>query len=97
MGAIAAWMYKALAGIQMDESVPAFKKITIKPAFIKELQFAEGYHESVYGTIRSAWKRTGNKVQLDITIPKGCIASVVIPGQPAQQVAGGRHSFSFSE
>lgn len=97
MGAIAAWMYKALAGIQMDESAPAFKKIIIKPAFVKGLQFAEGYHESVYGTIRSAWKRTGNKVQLDIVIPAGCTASVLLPGQAARQVAGGKHSFSFTE
>ena len=97
MGAIAAWMYKALAGIQMDESAPAFRKIIIQPAFVKDLQFAQGYHESVYGTIRSAWKRTGNKVQLDIVIPVGCTATVLIPGQAAQQVAGGKHSFSFTE
>lgn len=97
MGAIAAWMYKALAGIQMDESAPAFKKIIIQPAFVKDLQFAEGHHESVYGTIRSTWKRTGNKVQLDIVIPAGCTASVLLPGQAAQQVAGGKHRFSFTE
>lgn len=97
MGAIAAWMYKALAGIQMDESAPAFKKIIIQPAFVKDLQFAEGYHESVYGTIRSTWKRNGNKVQLDVVIPAGCTASVLLPGQAARQVASGKHSFSFTE
>jgi alpha-L-rhamnosidase len=97
MGAIAAWMYKALAGIQMDETAPAFKKIIIKPAFVKDLQFAEGHHESLYGTIRSAWKRNGNKVRLDIVIPAGCTATVLLPGQPAAQVAGGKHSFSITE
>ncbi|ULT46136.1 hypothetical protein KRR40_09220 [Niabella defluvii] len=65
----------------MDETAPAFKKIIIKPAFVKDL-FAEGHHESLYGTIRSAWKRNGNKVRLDIVIPAGCTATVLLPGNP---------------
>lgn len=95
MGAIAAWMYKALAGIQMDGSTPAFKKIIIKPAFIKDLNFVEAHHQSVYGTIRSAWKREGHKILLNITIPATCTATVFLPGKPAQEVQGGSYSFSF--
>ncbi|MCH5600570.1 family 78 glycoside hydrolase catalytic domain [Niabella ginsengisoli] len=97
MGAIAAWMYKALAGIQMNETAPAFKKIIIKPAFIKDLDFVEASHQSLYGLIKSSWKRIGKTVQLNITIPSSCTATVILPNQPAKQVGGGIHNFSFNE
>lgn len=97
MGAIAAWMYKTLAGINMDPSATAFKKIIIKPAFIKDLDFVEAYHESFYGTIKSVWKRKKNAVTLDIEIPATCSATVMLPGGVVKEVKGGIHRFTFTE
>ncbi|WP_346237940.1 family 78 glycoside hydrolase catalytic domain [Niabella insulamsoli] len=97
MGAIAAWMYKYVAGLQMDERENAFKKIIIKPAFIKDLDFAEASHQSLYGTIRSSWKRIDGKLFLSVAIPASCTATIVGPGGAATEVAGGVHAFTYQE
>lgn len=95
MGAISAWMYKTLAGIQADPETPAFKKIKIKPAFIEGLDFVEAGYTSQYGLIKSSWKRDGKKITLKVTIPSTSTAVIEFPGQQTKEVGGGDHEFSF--
>ncbi|MFT3946083.1 MAG: alpha-L-rhamnosidase C-terminal domain-containing protein [Agriterribacter sp.] len=97
MGAISAWMYKTLAGINAADDAPAFRKIIIKPAFIKDLDFVDAGYMSQYGLIKSSWKREGEKLTLKVTIPSTCTAVIVFPGQQRKEVGGGDHEFSFSE
>lgn len=94
MGAISAWMYKTLAGINTDPAAPAFKKIIIRPAFADGLDWVEASHESQYGTIKSGWKRDGDRVTLNVTIPTGTTATVVMPGKTYKNVRNGEHIFT---
>lgn len=96
MGAIAAWMYKTLAGINVDPDEPAFKKVIIRPNFIGDLDFVEAAYESQYGPVKSAWKRDGQKITLNVTIPATSTATVILPGQKARQIKGGNHVFTVN-
>ena len=95
MGAIAAWMYKTLAGINKAEKTPAFKDIRIQPAFIPQLDFVKASYESQYGRITSEWKRTGKKIKFKVSIPAGCSSTIVLP-QETKIVNGGSYTFRLN-
>ncbi|WP_208585519.1 alpha-L-rhamnosidase [Gracilibacillus suaedae] len=76
-GAIGDWLYRKVAGIELDEEMPGFKHFTIKPYVGEGLDWVEAKLESMYGSIRSAWKKdeTGNW-HLEVTIPANTTAVV---------------------
>jgi alpha-L-rhamnosidase len=79
-GAIGDWMYRMVAGLDMDESEPAYKRIRIQPRIGgKELTYARTTHESMYGRIVSAWKITHEEVTVEVEIPVNTTAQVILP------------------
>ena len=78
-GEIGEWFYKALAGIRIDPSQPAYKNIIIKPNPVNDLTSAEGTLETVRGTVCSAWRKTGDCFELSVRIPANASADVYLP------------------
>ncbi len=78
-GEIAAWFYKALAGINPDPANPGFKHILITPHPVGDLTWASARHECMRGLIESRWTRQKGLFRLDLTIPANTSASVVLP------------------
>lgn len=68
-GEIGAWYYKALGGIHPDPENPGFKKIILKPNFVKGLDRFEARHTGPYGEIISAWSRSGDEINYRVVIP----------------------------
>jgi len=86
-GAIGDWMYRNIAGIQMDEREgEGYKKIIIKPCLNGKLDFARGSLESVYGTISVQWSKKNGKLQMDINIPANTTAVIYVPASNAQSI-----------
>lgn len=77
-GEIGAWMYKALGGIKPDPFQPGFKNILLHPYFVEGLKGFEATHQSLYGTIKSAWKRKGKKVSYEVTVPPNTTAMLTL-------------------
>ncbi|WP_245850758.1 glycoside hydrolase family 78 protein [Paenibacillus herberti] len=79
-GAIGEWMYRRVAGIDMDESQPAYRAIRIEPLFGGEkLTYAKAELDSPYGLIRSEWRRESGKLGLEIEVPVNTTATVRLP------------------
>ena len=97
MGSIGSWFHKYVAGISPEFDRPAYEHFTIKPYIFDELDFAEGELQTVKGTIRSAWRKKGRTLTLDVTIPAGTSATVWIPdavgGHSAREVGSGTYQF----
>ncbi len=94
MGAIAAWMYKSLAGIKLDKNETSFKKIIIEPSFIEDLDFVDASYNSLYGKIKVKWTKENNNVKLEIEIPPTATAQLKLP-QKSHNIKGGEHQFEF--
>ena len=94
MGAIAAWMYKSLAGIKLDKNETSFKKIIIEPSFIEDLDFVDASYNSLYGEIKVKWTKENNNVKLEIEIPPTATAQLKLP-QKSHNIKGGKHQFGF--
>ena len=84
------WFYQGLAGIRPDPAAPGFKKIIIKPAIVGDLTWVKAHHDSSYGRIVSAWKRDGEALEMDVTIPPNTTATVYVPAadQAAVTISG---------
>ncbi len=84
LGHIEEWFYSGLLGIRAAS--PGFKQIVIKPAMPGDLSWAEGHYDSVYGRIASKWKREGDKVTMEVTIPANTTATVHVPATELARV-----------
>jgi hypothetical protein len=86
LGHIMEWFYHDLAGIGIDPSAPAFKKVIIKPATAGGLTWVKASYISIYGKIESHWTLTNGKLTLDVTIPPNTTAAVYVPAQAGADV-----------
>ena len=77
-GDISNWFLQHLAGIRYNPQFNNHNEVNIKPHFIKELEFAEGFHVTPAGKIEVIWKRQGDLIQMEITVPHCMIGSIVL-------------------
>ena len=85
-GPIGAYLYQILAGIRACPDAPGFKKILIKPAIVGDLTWVKCSYDSIHGRIVSNWKREGDKLAMDVTIPANTTATVFVPAKDAAGV-----------
>ena len=79
-GSLGYWFYYSLAGIQPDSSLPGFRNVIIKPDFLIDLSWVKGEYQSLYGIIKSEWKRENSKlIFLNLDIPANTTATVFLP------------------
>ncbi|MCX4647961.1 family 78 glycoside hydrolase catalytic domain [Streptomyces sp. NBC_01446] len=70
-------LYTVLAGIQPDS--PGYRDITIAPQIPVGLDHASTTQDTVRGRITSSWRKTGDKIELTVTIPANSHATVTVP------------------
>lgn len=68
-GSIGDWMYQEIAGIQVDEKIPGYRHILLRPRLANGMCFARAVYESPYGQIVSGWKRNETEIEIAISIP----------------------------
>ena len=102
-GAIGDWLYRVVAGIEIDENEPGFKHILIQPYPGGDLTYASAGIRSVYGKVESSWKIAEEKFNLIVNIPHNTHATAILPhakleevresGKTLKNVRGIRHSY----
>ena len=79
-GDVSAWFIKYLAGIKVNPTYADVNTVEISPAFVSELDFAEGYFLHKKGRIDSGWAREDDgSITLRVRIPKGVAATLCLP------------------
>ncbi|MGE5609212.1 MAG: glycoside hydrolase family 78 protein [Bacillota bacterium] len=79
LGHVEEWFYSGLAGILPDPSAPGYQRILIKPQIVGDLTWVKAHHDSIRGRIAVQWRRTNNRLTLEVTIPPNTTAEVHIP------------------
>ncbi len=85
-GAIGEWLYRYVAGMDIDPENPGYKHILLAPHPGGGLTNAGVEFKSIYGKVKSAWKLDGNDFVYEITVPANTTASVTLPSAKADQV-----------
>jgi len=85
-GAIGDWMYRVIAGIDIDPKQPGYKHTLIYPRPGGGLTFAKGSVHSMYGKVSSAWELKDGKMTLNVEVPANTTATVCLPKAKLGQV-----------
>ncbi len=86
LGSVGEWLYRCVAGIELDPQVNAFKRFLIRPCPGGALKYVRAAYQSIQGAIESRWQRQGNTFTLDVTIPANTRARVYVPSDKATPV-----------
>ncbi len=89
LGAVGAWFYSGILGIDQAETSAGFDEPVLAPVLDPRLDWAGGSLDTPRGRIASRWERSGDEVVWDVTIPPGPAAVAVLPGAPADITEGG--------
>jgi alpha-L-rhamnosidase len=85
-GSVGEWLFRFVAGIDLDPDVAGYKHIRIRPLPGGDLEFVQAELNSIHGRIRSEWKIREGKITLNITIPANTTATVFVPAEDVSQV-----------
>jgi hypothetical protein len=79
LGGAEEWFYRALGGIDMDMSRPADERITIRPQMLDGVTWVKCSYDSVLGRIRTEWEQEAGKTSIDVAVPPGAMATLILP------------------
>ena len=93
-GAVITFLHRYVAGIRPDEDAPGYRRFRIEPVPGGGLTSATRALDSPYGRIESSWTRSGNGLDLRVTVPPGTGATVVLPDGTRHEVGPGAATFT---
>ena len=76
-GSIVEWMVRYMCGL--NASAPGYRRFTLRPYPDGRFDWAELSYASVYGDIRTAWKKDGNGILYTIQVPFDTEADFTLP------------------
>ncbi len=74
------WFYKYLCGLRPDDTKGGYKHFFLAPVFPQNLGSAGMEFQSPYGQVASSWKREGDSIRWNVTVPWNTTATVKLPG-----------------
>ncbi len=91
LGAVGAWFYKYLAGLQADPRSPGWQSFQVRPHVLSDLGSVTATIRTVRGRISVAWERKPGQLTLDVCVPVNSSARIHIPllGSTHAQVSEG--------
>ncbi len=86
-GAIGEWLYRYVAGIDIDPEQPGYKHILLQPHPGGGLTNAAAELKTLYGTVKSSWKTDGGKMSYEVSVPANTTATVTLPLASTDQLS----------
>jgi alpha-L-rhamnosidase len=85
-GAVGAWLYNAVAGIEIDPTQPGYKHIILRPQPGGGLTAACGKVRTLYGELLSQWDVDNGKFEWTVNVPPNTTATVYVPTQSDEKL-----------
>ena len=96
-GAVADWMHRVVGGIHTI--TPAYRRVRIAPQPGGALTYARAVHDTVQGRIAVQWRTVEQERSVQVQIPPGVTAEIVLPGHPVglvESVDTGLHQWAYA-
>ena len=91
-GAVISFLHQYVAGLQCIE--PGYRRFRVAPRPGGGLAWATAAHDSPYGRIEVRWQQQGDGLTVDVTVPPGTTAEVLLPTGESTTFASGRFTVS---
>lgn len=89
IGSVGEWVWRTVVGINPDETQPGYKHFVLHPEPGGGLDWVRGEYQSIRGTIRSGWKRDGEKLVFEFSVPPNTSATIILPARNPEAVKEG--------
>ncbi|OJV78842.1 MAG: hypothetical protein BGO37_00245 [Cellulomonas sp. 73-92] len=90
---IADWMRRVLGGLA--PAAPGYRVVRVAPRPGGGVTWATVAQDTPYGRVDVAWRLDDDEFRLDLAVPPGASAEVVLPGaDEVRRVGSGAHSFA---
>jgi alpha-L-rhamnosidase len=96
-GAIGEWMYRVMAGIEIDSEAPGYKHTLIQPQPGGGFVSVKAEHITMYGKLSSAWELRDGAFQLTVEVPANTHATVRLPHAGLADVVESGHPLSNAD
>lgn len=77
-GAVGEWLYRAVAGLEIDEAQPGYRHTVIHPHIGGGLAYVKASYASIYGDVKVHWEHQRDTVTLKVNVPCNATATVVL-------------------
>jgi alpha-L-rhamnosidase len=95
-GAVGAWMYRTVAGLDLDPAKPGYEKVIFRPRPGGTITWAEASLETGRGRVSIRWELKGTELHLELTVPNGSSATLSLPegytAHVSTELGAGKHS-----
>jgi alpha-L-rhamnosidase len=88
-GAVGEWMYRVLAGLNLDPAEPGYRHVIVAPHPGGGLAHARAELETGYGPAASGWRVAGDTMEVTAVIPPNARGTVRLPGARLGDVTEG--------
>jgi alpha-L-rhamnosidase len=88
-GAIGEWMYRVVAGLELDPAEPAYKHVLVQPTPGGGLTSASAKLATLYGEAASGWSVADGKVTVTAIVPPNARGTVRLPAATLAGVTEG--------
>lgn len=89
MGAVVGFLHRYLAGVQIVE--PGYRRFRVAPRPGGGVTEARTHHRSPHGTIEVAWEGDAVAGSIEVTVPTGTSADLVLPDGSTAHLEPGTH------
>jgi len=93
-GAVGAWMYRSVAGIELDPEEPGYEHIIFRPRPGSSITWAEATLPTAFGHAGIRWILDGDTLRVQFTVPAQCRGTFQPPpgyGASASDFGEGTH------
>jgi len=96
-GVIGDWMYRVMAGIEIDPEAAGYKHVLIQPQPGGGFTSVHAEHITMYGTLASAWDVDDAGFRLYVGVPPNTHATVRLPHAQLANVTESGHPLSAAD
>lgn len=89
-GAVCQWLFDSMCGI----NVSGKNHFVISPKPGGNFAFANAEYKSVFGKVKSGWKKTDGGYTYEIVIPSNTTAEIILPSGKKETVSAGSYTFN---
>jgi alpha-L-rhamnosidase len=93
MGAVVGFLHRYVAGLEVLE--PGYRRFRVAPRPGGGVTWANTHHDSPLGRIEVSWRVADGTGTVEVVVPEGATAEVVLPGRAPEVVTTGTHVRSW--
>jgi len=93
LGSVAGWIQASIGGLR--PTAPGWAAFEVAPIIDDRISTVRISHRTVRGGVSLQWRQEGRRFAVELSVPTGARARIVLPGAPERLYESGEHRLAF--